>query len=333
MLKEKKTFETVSKIRLRKYTCVIYVYECDECHIIFERKQCSKNSMHFCTRDCYQNSMKFGKAREYVKSKMTDEVIKKQQNTMIKKYGYVSSFHLSGVLEKAQNTCIERYGGISSMCDENVRNKKEQTFIKKYGTHAPLAYNSLVFSKSLDTQFQRYGTMFSKTVEFKERIKKTNFERFGVDHPMKSDEFKQKFDFNAMWKKQHETKKKNGTYAASKIEKQFGNLLNNFFGAENVEYQIQIKNWIIDFYVKPLDLYIQFDGIYWHGLDRPIEKIKEFQTIRDETIFRIWQKDREQEQWFITQGLRLIRITDQEFKQNPELILEMVTNEKNSYTR
>ena len=57
----------------------------------------------------------------------------------------------------------------------------------------------------------------------------------------------------------------------------------------------------------------KFDGVYWHGLNRPIEIIKESLTPRDHTIYRTWERDRLQEKWFYDHDLKLIRVTDLEF--------------------
>lgn len=69
----------------------------------------------------------------------------------------------------------------------------------------------------------------------------------------------------------------------------------------------------IDFYIESIDTYVQFDGVYWHGLDRPIELIEERKNSHDQEIADRWHKDREQDEWFKAKGLKLVRITDQVF--------------------
>lgn len=69
----------------------------------------------------------------------------------------------------------------------------------------------------------------------------------------------------------------------------------------------------IDFYVKSIDTYVQFDGVYWHELDRPIEVIEKRKTKHDEEIAVRWYKDIEQSKWFLDKGFRLVRVTDVEF--------------------
>lgn len=99
---------------------------------------------------------------------------------------------------------------------------------------------------------------------------------------------------------------------SSKAEAQFGDLLRKHFDA--VKHQKWINGWPIDFYIPSLDTYVQFDGVYWHGLDRPIEIIRASSKIRDRAIVQKWETDRVQDAWFAEAGIRLIRVTDIQFK-------------------
>lgn len=110
--------------------------------------------------------------------------------------------------------------------------------------------------------------------------------------------------------------KRNGSYFNSSSEHAFFAHLVCKFGQENVERQAVINKWPIDFYVKTIDAYVQFDGEYWHGLDRPLENIAKFATPRDKTILRKFQIDREQDVWFQTHHKTFIRVTDKQFQRN-----------------
>jgi len=91
-------------------------------------------------------------------------------------------------------------------------------------------------------------------------------------------------------------------------------LLCEYFEKENVVHQKWINKWPIDFYVKTIDTYIQFDGVYWHGLDMPLEEIRKSNKPRDISRIQKWERDREQNLWFKEHGKRLIRITDVQFE-------------------
>jgi hypothetical protein len=79
--------------------------------------------------------------------------------------------------------------------------------------------------------------------------------------------------------------------------------------------------WNIDFYIPEIETFVQFDGVYWHGLNKPIDQIRESNTPRNQAIYGKWLIDREQDVWFSNVKKRLIRITDIEFKNNVEICL------------
>lgn len=115
--------------------------------------------------------------------------------------------------------------------------------------------------------------------------------------------------------KRHETMKRNGTYGKkTKPEILLESFLQSTFGSDNVVYQKFVYRWPIDFYIKSIDVYIQLDGVYWHGLDRNIEKIASSKSKRDANICKCYYKDSEQNAWFKTNNLMLVRITDKEVK-------------------
>lgn len=84
------------------------------------------------------------------------------------------------------------------------------------------------------------------------------------------------------------------------------------FGRRQIKSGEVVNGWCVDMYVKKLDTYVQVDSVYWHGLDRSIEKILEFKNPRDKTIYETYLRDQEQNDWFKTNSKKLIRFTDKE---------------------
>lgn len=146
----------------------------------------------------------------------------------------------------------------------------------------------------------------------KEKIVASMIRNHGVRAAMQSPLIRSKVDFHASWRKQHETKKKNGSYRHSRVEHELYELLCSTYG--DVERQVIVNDWSIDFYVKSVDTYVQLDGEYWHGLDRPIELIAEHKSPRDVQIHKKLLSDCAQVEWFKANEKRLVRITDKEFK-------------------
>lgn len=105
----------------------------------------------------------------------------------------------------------------------------------------------------------------------------------------------------------------------SKPENRFYEALREKFGVDDVKRQVPINDgrWTIDFHTLSIDAYVQLDGVYWHGLNRPIDAIRKSALSghrRDIGTYRKWLVDRQQVEWFASRGLCLVRIIDQEFK-------------------
>jgi G:T-mismatch repair DNA endonuclease (very short patch repair protein) len=92
------------------------------------------------------------------------------------------------------------------------------------------------------------------------------------------------------------------------------NLLCEIYGAQDVERWKSYHGWSFDFYIQSLDVYVQFDGVYWHGLDRPIEEIANSMNESDKGIYKKWKRDRKQDEWFDANSMKLVRIIECEFK-------------------
>jgi len=128
--------------------------------------------------------------------------------------------------------------------------------------------------------------------------------------------------------------KRNSSYIAeSAAENRFGEFLNSIFSEENVEKHAIFQGWNIDFYVKTIDSYVQFDGDYWHGLNRPIEEIKSSLSKRDKVILSTVERDKRQNETFLRMGIRLVRVTEKEFSAATKsgsfaLIIEKLLKEK-----
>jgi hypothetical protein len=70
-----------------------------------------------------------------------------------------------------------------------------------------------------------------------------------------------------------------------------------------VHHPARVQGADIDIYVCSVDTYIQFDGVYFHGLDRPYAELTP-------EIRRKFDRDRSVDALFDRLGMRLVRITD-----------------------
>lgn len=176
--------------------------------------------------------------------------------------------------------------------------------------------------KITDTLQKRYGV---KNVSSLDWIKKKKAEscilHFGVDNPQKCKKINHRsLETRLKREEKHKT-------WISKPENKFRDLLNKEFGHDDVKIQCLIeRKWSIDFYISSINTFVQFDGVYWHGLNRPIDVIKNSSKKQDIAIYEKWCKDRELDKYVVDHGLRLVRITDIMFRNDPENCIKIITN-------
>lgn len=148
--------------------------------------------------------------------------------------------------------------------------------------------------------------------EILQRQQATCRERFGVDTPLQLDSVREILKRHDIIEKKYATYKRNGSYFKSGPEDAYYDQLCARYGVDDIERQIRVNKWSIDFYIKSIDTHIQFDGVYWHGLDRPINMIAEHRTKQDVAIHKKWMTDRVQDAWFAERNMKLIRVTDKQ---------------------
>lgn len=207
--------------------------------------------------------------------------------------------------EEAKKTSLERYGNEIPMLVKSVKEKKKQTHQVNSGVDYPMQLEANK-AKRRATNLERYGKEETFQVEkFVNARAETWLKRYGVPYvPFPPDAAeKSKLSMVLMPQKW-----------SSKIELEFYDALCENFGTNDIVHQKWINGWPLDFYVKSLDTFIQFDGVYWHALDSPLEEIRKSSLPRDIARVQKWERDRKQDAWFSLNNKRLIRITDKQWK-------------------
>lgn len=316
----------------RKYAHTIYQLKCDECGSIWWKR--AKKSVieatktHSCSKECHKIANSKG-----------GSINRLSVQTCLKNTGYEYPMQASDVREKSVMTCQEVYGVDNIRKSQYFKDRAALTSKEKFGCKFP-SQSAVIKSKVIATCQERYGcssTLQLKSVrdrlnevcrekydcewpmqsfEVRQKSVSTCRKKYGCDHPMQVESIRMKVNSIESHRKAHETMKRNGSYAMkSRPENTLFGLLCETFGSENVERQVLMNSkWPIDFYVKSINTYIQFDGSYWHGLDRPLEEIQQSKSPRDKVILEKFQVDRVQEKWFEENSLTLVRFTDQELK-------------------
>lgn len=158
---------------------------------------------------------------------------------------------------------------------------------------------------------EKYGVIspFSLQV-IRDKSKITCNEKYNTDYFGSSDQWESKLDRNDIARKAWETKIKNGTCSKSFPEEKLNNILLLLFNKNDIIRQKRIIGQWIDFYIISLNLYIQVDGIYWHGLNRDINIIKLGKTTQDIKIYKQILRDEKLNKYMTENNMKLLRITD-----------------------
>ncbi len=136
----------------------------------------------------------------------------------------------------------------------------------KYGVESVLQLD-VVREKIKTTCVERYGVDNpQKSAVIKQKTKNTVIDRYGVRNVFQLERIRKNCESETSRRKAFETKKMNGRLWKSIPEDLLYDVLVKRFGHDNVVRQAWIKRWPIDFYVKCIDTYIQYDS-HWHGYD------------------------------------------------------------------
>lgn len=171
---------------------------------------------------------------------------------------------------------------------------------------------------------ERLGVEYPmQSIEVRTKAVATCQSRYGVDNVQQVPDIKQRSCMTFLARLEDE-QQYHGVWT-SKQEDTFFECLVRRYGRDDVVRQKRAPAdcgyGAIDFYVKSIDTYVQFDGTYWHGLDRPIDVIEKSDAQRDKDIAHRWHNDRAQDAKFAAKGLRLVRITNTDFKNTGDALI------------
>ena len=181
------------------------------------------------------------------------------QKTFLERYGVTNPLKSEKIKNKIYNTNIKRYGGKSPLSNEDIKKKAQETCLKKYGVSL-YSKSDECKEKYKQTCLKKYGVdNLIKLKETQDKIKKTCFRKYGVSSYLKTKDFKEKV---------LKTMKENGTLPHSKIEVNFYNYLLTIFKEDDIiqQYKNELYPYHCDFYIKSIDVYIEINGTWTHGL-------------------------------------------------------------------
>lgn len=120
----------------------------------------------------------FRKLRE---SGKMSEIVKRRKATLQRKYGADNTMHIQSIKDKVAKTNMEKYGSRSPMGNKDVRKRAEKTLNERYGVDHSAFESKEVQDKARKTMYERYGGTGVAVPEIKEKVKKTNLRKYGVE--------------------------------------------------------------------------------------------------------------------------------------------------------
>ncbi len=183
-----------------------------------------------------------------IEAAKTKESKIKRKTTNIKKFGGNSPMSSNEIKNKVFLTKIKKYNDATY----NNRNKARKTIIDKYG------YYYINTEKIKKTKLDKYGDENYNNIE---KTKNTYIKKYNVTHPSK---------LSSVINKIQNTKNKNKTFNTSKPEDESYLLLKEKYPDVIRQYKSDKYPWRCDFYVPCLDLYIECNYMWTHGL-KPFE--------------------------------------------------------------
>ena len=205
--------------------------------------------------------------------------------TNIQKYGVENVMQCDLIKEKSRQVCLEKYGVDNGAKLQEFKDKGKQTLIEKYGakTYCESRFydKELEMEKRKQTNLQKYGVEHPLQLDqFKELQKQSVYEKYGVDNVCQVPEIRQKV---------HDTCLKNGSYGKSKDEQKIYNDLCEIFTDVKRQYKSIEYPYSCDFYISELNLYIEYQGYQGHGKEPYDSSNEQHQNILNHWI----QKDKE----------------------------------------
>ena len=239
-----------------------------------------------------------------------EEIKQKKEQTMFLNYGVKTAIEMPNSREKAWEIIQTKYGNKGVLGNVEMQQKIKDIIKEKYNVDNVMQLQASK-NKRIETNKEKYGKeYYAQTEKGKEKIKNTCLNKYGEDNYFKTEEFeKKKIETNIIkfgvdsysktqefknfikehreefQQKVYETKKKNNSFNKSEDEEKVYQLLLFKFKQQDIVRQYRSKEYpfACDFYIKPLDLYIEYHGSWVHG-EKPFVNSAE-----DKQRLKIWE--------------------------------------------
>jgi hypothetical protein len=236
---------------------------------------------------------------------------------LIKKFGKYRCFTCGKA--KSKNTCIEKYGVDNPTKLKEISNKISDTYKNKSdGEKIKLVEN---LKKSI---FDKYGDWFTKTDEYKSKVKESNIYKYGMDH-RSTKTFKNKVKDTIM--------SKYGVYNVSQIEVSykkswFGNKINGvhhsgllYQGTYELDFLEKYFDSVIIEKIKPIKYELNDNTHYYHP-DFYLPKYNLIIEIKSSYTYNYdLEKNLKKKEYSLKNGYNFLFIIDKDYSLFEEFLL------------
>lgn len=329
---------------LQKSSNIILNVQCDICEIkrsikyqayVKNISSCPEHPIYTCDKCSHIKIKEFNRKKWGVDYfSQTKEYTKKFKETMIDRWGVEYALQSKELKDKAKKTNLEKFGVENPFMDTEMIKSK---FKEKWGRNHPSEVPEIVDKIKISTKKN-----WQEKKEYRiEKFRKTNLDKWGVDHPNKSDLCRNykitnepyyisysngKSLFNCDLEKKHQfnissmeySNRKRGNLPLCTIcypisdsssikENELRNFIKSIYSGE------LIKSWRdpieIDIYLPELNLGFEFNGLFWHS-----ERWKDKYYHLNKTTF------------FQNKGIRIIHIWEDDWINKKEIIQSQIRN-------
>lgn len=224
----------------------------------------------------------------------------------------ISETKLNTPIEQKKEALRKRGVTISQMSIEELQTWKDKMSkgVKKFQNEHPERLEQM---KEYSIKYWTTGNIIEKKQKMVEKLKK-NWANLSKE---------EKYRRTLLYR--HAYFIKNGV-KYSKVELECYNYLKQTY--PNIIHHKEVGTYVFDFYIPEYNLLINFDGSFWHTYNGKIKNLKDYFNVRKfrvgRSVIKCMKRDRIQNKLY----KNLVRITDLEFKKNPQLILDRINNYK-----
>jgi len=294
-----------------KFLSYLAYYDLNSINARFNRYKKLKNRK---ANDLYNYLLKYGKHEAIKRYNDKNKKCLSTKDNFIRKYGQIEGIKKYQLCcERKKNTkqrFIERYGekeGIKKYKNYCTKNKGNLTLERKINIYGKIEgikrYNKqqymLMFNNTLQGFIQRYGT-YEGIKKYEDRLDKMLNSQSNNGVSKKSQHL-----FNIL----------------------YNDFLKEFYTCDDVFYhdlnkEIKIKGYSIDFLLKPKNKIIEFNGDRFHANPNKFkEDDKPHPYFKNKTAKEIWHFDETRINILKQEGYDIFIVWEQDFRKNKEVVL------------